>query len=395
MFLHVPDHLVDPVLFLRLIPAVVPVPAEQQVAQLPQQFVQVVDGLARGQGENIVDLMHGAAARQGCRVRMHQGVDYVAVDHPEREGRHVRVLQEMQQVADPLVQHLPVPDRQRLADGVGDLARLGQDLRQVGGDVAVPEHFLAAHHKTVFIRGRGFQVGRRRFREIAVRQGDGGNAPSPAVFSLAADHFRHFREDLRIFREDQVQVRFQGNQLHAGARIPGKAAEGSGGQVQGMILFAAQDHREHGPVDFQSDRAARCCRFLPGIKPSLHKPEYEIVPLYGQRQVKPGRQFLVPRRQRPDPAGNLLQLVPRRFAIRPGKHSRDRADRVRVPPCHPQREGQAQYNKDGQDRQAAENLPEYGSVDVRVPQHGGIGQAPVLSGERDLRPVLAVPAENP
>ena len=100
---------------------------------------------------------------------VNQGADDFAVNHPESEGRHVGVLQEMQQVADPDVQQIPASQGQRLADGSGDLPGLGKNLLQVGRDIAVAEHLLAAHDKPVLIGGRRFQIGGGGFREIGMQ----------------------------------------------------------------------------------------------------------------------------------------------------------------------------------------------------------------------------------
>ena len=206
-------------------------------------------------------------------MRVHQGTDHLAVDHPERVGRHAGVLQEMQQVADPDVQNFPASQGQRLTDGGCDLAGLGKDLLQVRGDIAVAEYLLAAHDKPVFIGGCCLQIGGRCFREIGMRHGNGRNASSPAVFPFHADRLRHFRKDLRIIRENEIQVRFQRNQFHARSGIPGKTGESRGGQVDGMVFparAAAQDDRIGRMTGFQSRRPSCRGRLLPGGKPPFH-----------------------------------------------------------------------------------------------------------------------------
>jgi len=264
VLLHIADHLAD---FIRLggRPAAFHFPAEQAVAQAPEELVQIVDGLAGGQGKDIVKLMHGAAARQGGRMGVNQGIDHVAVNHPEGEGRHIGVLQEMQQIADPAVQHLPAAEGQRLADGGRDPARLGQNLRQVGGDIAVPEHLLAAHHEAVFIGGGRLQIGGRSLRKIAVGKGNCGHAEAAAGFSFPADGLGYAENRCGLVGENEIQGRLQRDQLHPGSGVTVKTAEKGRAQVHGVILApaaAGKNHRVDRPVDFQSHGPARGGGFL-------------------------------------------------------------------------------------------------------------------------------------
>ena len=64
----------------------------------------------------------------------------------------------MQEIVQPGVQQLPVAEGQRLADGKRDFPRLRQDIVEIGGNIAVPEHLLMAHHEPVFIGCGGFEI---------------------------------------------------------------------------------------------------------------------------------------------------------------------------------------------------------------------------------------------
>jgi len=75
--------------------------------------------------------------------------------------------------------------------------------------------------------------------------------------------------------------------------------------------------------------------------------------LNGKGPVQPGGQLLVPRGQLTDSRGNLLQLVAGRFAFPAGEHAGNFADRLGVAPGHPQRQENAQADKNRQNGQVA------------------------------------------
>ena len=330
-------------------------------------------------------------------MRVHQGTDHLAVDHPEREGRHAGVLQEMQQVADPDVQNFPASQGQRLTDGGCDLAGLGKDLLQVRGDIAVAEYLLAAHDKPVFIGGCCLQIGGRGFREIGMQGGNGGDTALSAGSAFAAQRFRHAGKHLRVIGENKVKVGLQGNQFHAGTGIAGEAAEGRQAEIKGMIISgraAAKDDRVYRPVDFQPHSLPCSHGFLPGLKASFHKAEDKIMPLEGQGAFQPGGQLLVPGGEPADAGGDLLELIAGCFICFPRKHTGDRPDGLGMTPGHPESKQKAQEDKYRQDGQDAEELLHDGGVDIGVAEDRSIGQPPVSAGESDLGPVLVFPSEQ-
>ena len=131
MLFHVADHLADLILLFGSGFAGRGFSDEQTVTQPSQEFVKVINGLTGSERENVVGFLNGSFTGQCRCMSMHQGANHFTVDHPESEGGHVCVFQEMQQIADPAVQNFAAPQGQRLADGCGDLPGLGQDRFQV------------------------------------------------------------------------------------------------------------------------------------------------------------------------------------------------------------------------------------------------------------------------
>ena len=54
-----------------------------------------------------------------------------------KDSSNAHSPQEMQQLVDPFVQHIPVSKRQRLADGSRNLLCLRKNFSQIGGNIAV------------------------------------------------------------------------------------------------------------------------------------------------------------------------------------------------------------------------------------------------------------------
>ena len=311
-----------------------------------------------------------------------QLVDGVVVDQPEGEGRHIGVAQEVQKVVDAAGQPGVIPQGQRLVDGVGQAAGLGQDVLDAGGNGGVGQKLAVVHHEAVVKGGSRLQIGAGRIGEVRLHIRKRHHGMAIALGTLLMDHLSQSHNGLAGIGEHQVQVGLDGHQLHAEGCRTGNAVKGRLAQVKGLVvalgLHTVEDDGVIRPVDAHAQGSGGGHHVLPGLIASLHELHHKIVALHGQGALQAGDEVGVAGAQLPDARLDGGELV--HHTLLAGEHGGDLLNGTCVAPGQQQRHQQPHNAKPCHQQGGAHHAATGGLGDGAGTQQRNVVQIPGAAG---------------